>query len=294
MLGQQKRRFAMAEHERANALSFKELERQGWGAKADNYDAFAGQITVGAVGPLLDAAGVSSGTRVLDVASGPGYVAAGAAARGADAIGVDFATHMVTMAQRRYPTIEFREGDAENLAFHAGSFDAVVCAFGILHLADPDKAIAEAYRVLRPDGRYAFTVWSGPDRHDFFALVLQALHAHGNTQVPLPPAPPIFRFSDPAECRKALTQAGFVDASVVELALQWRAPSADAILDCIYKSTVRTAMMLEHQTPDALDRIHRAIRESAQRFARGGTYEIAWPAMLAAARKPNTPFTAIS
>jgi SAM-dependent methyltransferase len=228
------------------------------------------------------------GTQILDVATGPGYVAAGADARGAHAIGIDFAADMVAAARRRYPRIEFREGDAENLAFDPESFDAVVCAFGILHIADPDKAIAEAYRVLRPDGRFAFTVWAGPDRHDFFAIVLKALEAHGNTQVSLPPAPPIFRFSDPGECRKALTQAGFVDVSVVELALKWSAPSIEAILDCIYKSTVRTSMVLERQTPAARDRIHEAIHESAERFAQHGAYEIAWPAVLAAARKPRS------
>lgn len=273
----------------ADAPSFKELERQGWGAKADDYDTFAGQITVGAVAPLLDAAGVRAGMRALDVACGPGYVAGSANARGAHAIGVDFAANMIAEARRRYPGVEFSEGDAENLAFDAASFDAVVCAFGILHFADPDKAIAEAYRVLRPDGRYAFTVWMGPDRHDLFAIVLRALETHGNMQVSLPPAPPIFRFSDPAECRRALTQAGFMDTSVSELALGWRAPSVDTILNCIYKSTVRTSMMLERQTPDALDSIHRAIRVGAERFMRGGEYEMAWPAVLAAAQKPNLP-----
>ena len=55
-----------------DATSFKELERQGWGAKADNYDAFAGQLTAGAVAPLLEAAGVRAGMRVIDVACGPG------------------------------------------------------------------------------------------------------------------------------------------------------------------------------------------------------------------------------
>ncbi len=277
----------MVKHE-AEHTTFKELERQGWGAKADNYNALAGQITIGAVAPLLDATGVCAGTRILDVATGPGYVAAGAEARGAHAIGIDFATDMVAQARRRYPNMDFREGDAENLAFDPASFDAVVCAFGMLHIADPDRAITEAYRVLRPDGRFAFTVWAGPDRHDFFAIVLKALEAHGNTQVALPPAPPIFRFSDPAECRKALMQAGFVDASVGELALQWRAPSVEAILDCLYKGTVRTSMVLEHQTPQARERIHQAIRDSAERFAHDGAYEIAWPAVLAAARKPRS------
>jgi hypothetical protein len=52
-------------------------------------------------------------------------------------------------------------------------------------------------------------------------------------------------------------------------------------LDCIYKGTVRTAAVLERQTPDAIDRIHRAIREGAERFTRDGTYEMAWPAVLA-------------
>ena len=60
-------------------------------------------------------------------------------------------------------------------------------------------------------------------------------------------------------------------------------------LDFIYKGTVRTAMVLERQTPDALDRIHRAIREDAKCFARGGGYRFAWPKVLAAARKPNPP-----
>jgi ubiquinone/menaquinone biosynthesis C-methylase UbiE len=82
----------------ADAPSFKQLERQGWGAKAEYYDAFPGQITIGAVEPLLDAVSVRAGTRVLDVASGPGYVAAGADARGAHTVGIDFAANMVAEA----------------------------------------------------------------------------------------------------------------------------------------------------------------------------------------------------
>jgi hypothetical protein len=77
-----------------------------------------------------------------------------------------------------------------------------------------------------------------------------------------------------------LTRAGFVDASVIELPLKGRAPSFEAILDCIYKGTVRTAAVLERQTPDAIDRIHRAIRTGVERFMRDGGYEMAWPAPM--------------
>jgi hypothetical protein len=65
-------------------------------------------------------------------------------------------------------------------------------------------------------------------------------------------------------------------------------PAKRATLDGIYKSTVRTAALLERQTPDAIDRIHRAIGEGAEHLRRDGAYEMAWPAVLAAARKPRT------
>ena len=86
--------------------------------------------------------------RVLDVGSGPGYVAAAAAARDATAVGVDVAPAMVALARTLHPQVEFVQGDAEHLQFADDSFDAVVANFAILHLGRPEQAAAEFARVL--------------------------------------------------------------------------------------------------------------------------------------------------
>jgi hypothetical protein len=89
--------------------------------------------------------------------------------------------------------------------------NAVTSLFGLLHFTQPEKAVAEAYRVLR----YAFTVWGQLESHQFLSLVLDAIKTHGNMEVPLPPAPPFFRFSEYKECQRVLTEAGFLDVALV-------------------------------------------------------------------------------
>lgn len=266
--------------------SFEALEREAWDAKAAFYDAWVGRITAGAAGPLLDAVGAAAGTFLLDVACGTGQVAAAAARRGAHALGVDFAPTMIAEAERTFPDVAFRLADAGALPFTDADFDAVVSAFGVLHFADPEAAFAEASRVLRPGGRFAFTVWAPPDRNDFFRLVLAAISAHGRLDVDLPPAPPLFRFADPHECRRALEAAGFADVSTREIPLDFHPPSAPAVVEMIERSTVRMALILERQSPDAAERIRQAIADGAESFLGPEGYRLAMPAMLTAATRP--------
>src|SRR6266851_197788 len=200
---------------------FQNFERAGWQQAAEHYgDAFGG-LTSRTADALLDAAGVSSGTRVLDVATGPGYIAASAAARGARVTGLDSSAAMIALARTHQPAIDFREGDAEALPFDAESFDAVVMNFGMLHLARPDAAIAEAHRVLRPGRRFAFTVWGAPELALGFGLVVRAVEKYGEPGVGLPEGPPFFQFSDAVACRTTLNAAGFSDVDVVTLPLTW-------------------------------------------------------------------------
>jgi hypothetical protein len=139
--------------------------------------------------------------------------------------------------------------------------------------------------VLRSGGRYVFTVWKGPPDHDFFRLVGDAIAAHG-ARVDLPPAPPMFRFAEPDEARRAMEAAGFADVTVAELPLVWEIDGPRDVLAYVEKCTMRIAMVLDRQTEVARARIFAAILDGASAFRRGGGYEVAWPAILAAGRKP--------
>lgn len=265
--------------------AFRMFEHAGWESIPERYNESFADLTTQAIGPLLGAADARGGVRLLDVATGPGYVAGAAAQRGATVMGVDFSAAMVAQARRRYPTLEFREGDAEALALPDGSFDAVVMNFGLLHLGRPEQALAEGQRVLRSGGRIAFTVWATPEKALGFGIVLRAIQTHGTMNVPLPPGPPFFRFSEPRECRRVLLEAGFVTPAVTRVEQVWRLRSPDALFEIMQRSTVRTAGLLRAQTPEALDAIRADIRHAADAHRKGDRIELSMPAILASAIK---------
>lgn len=266
--------------------AFRDFEQQGWEKAAGGYHDSFGGLTIQAVGPLLDAAGAGPGVRLLDVASGPGYVAAAAAKRGAKVIGVDFAAAMVAQARERYPDLEYREGDAEALPFADSSFDAIVMNFGLLHVGRPEQALSEACRVLRAGGRVGFTVWAKPEEAVAFGMVLGAVEAHGNVNVQLPSGPPFFRFSDPEECRRALLAAGFAKPGVVQIPQVWRLRSPDVVFEAFWRSSVRTAALLRAQSAEALATIRNAVGQATLAHQKGGGIELSMPAVLASAAKP--------
>jgi len=264
--------------------AFSVFEHAGWERAALPYANFWSGLTRQTIEPLLDAVRAAPGVRLLDVACGPGLLAAAAVRRGATVVGVDFSSTMVAEAGNRFPFLEFRQGNAEALPFSDGCFDAVAMNFGLLHLAQPEQALREARRVLRPGGRVGFTVWCAPGEAIGLALVLDAINAHGNLKVPLPPGPPFFRYSDPSVSRRALLDAGFARPEVTWVSQLWRLPSPDALFDAMYDGSVRTAGLLRAQTPEALRAIRVALRRAAEAYARGGAVELPMPAVLARAR----------
>jgi SAM-dependent methyltransferase len=264
--------------------TFKSLEHEGWNERARFYDDYTSRMTSHAIVPLLDAANVRPGVRVLDVCCGPGTASAEAVRRGAQVIGVDLSQEMIDVARSKELGADFRAGDAEALPFTNQSFDCAICNFGILHLPEPERGIAEAARVLVRGGRYAFSTWRGPDASPFFRAIMGSVTAHGSMDVGLPPAPPPFRFADPSEAGRVMEGAGFSDVRFVDVPIVLECPAEDAV-DWIKRATVRMSLLIEAQAPAARTRIEQTIREKFQEFARGDTLRVPIPAIVVSGAK---------
>jgi SAM-dependent methyltransferase len=267
--------------------AFTEFEHEGWERVADKYDSTWSTSTRQFIRPLLDAAKVSAEMSVLDVGCGPGYVSAAAAERGAKPIGLDFSMEMIAIAKRMFPGIEFYEGDAQNLPFADATFDRAVASFSLLHVADPQRATAEAERILKPGGKFALTTWAKIEENPFIKLVDDAIQAHANVDVDLPPGPPFYLFENEDEFRRAFERAGFdgLSMSFKVHTIRWQVPSARFIFDAELKAGVRTAGLLARQTPDALQKIQSAIETSVRRYTTNGGFAIPKAAYVVAVSK---------
>jgi SAM-dependent methyltransferase len=265
--------------------TFKSLEQSGWTEKASAYDGHFATITDQAIGPMLDSVGNLAGRDVLDICCGTGNLAAASAARGGRVTGVDFAPSMVEIARSKVAAADFRVGDAEALQFQNESFDVALCSFGLWHMSEPDRALAEAARVLKRDGVYAYTTWLPPQQGwDMFDLVAKAIQKHGTMQVDLPPAPPPFRFADEAEAQRALAVQGFRNISIRKNTALWTGTSGEQLLALIFKSIVRLPMIIEAQAPRAREAIEREIMVGAEAMRADGRITMRWPYLLVSAQ----------
>jgi SAM-dependent methyltransferase len=238
--------------------AFEAYEARGWGEKeVSSYDDLAGRVTSQVADPLLDAVEAVAGTRLLDVATGPGYVAARAGQRGAHPVGLDLSETMLAFARDRHRDVEFLRGDACDLPFADGSFDAVVAAFLLLHLGRPERAVVEALRVVVPGGRVAFTVWDVPSRGRWLGVLLDALADVGaDPPAEIPAGPPIFRFADESEFAALLRAGGFSEVSVDTLELSLRLESADELWHGLMAGTVRVGPLVAAQSQVVQDQVY--------------------------------------
>lgn len=225
----------------------REFERAGWNRAAAAYETSFATATQQFIGPLLDAAAIATGARVLDLCCGPGIVGAAAGTRGAIVSGLDFSVAMLAEARRRFPAISFDFGDAEAPPYEDGCFDAVVSNFGIHHVPRPALALAEVHRILRPGKKFAFSIWAGHDENTAWKLVFDAIGRHGDLRASAAP-PPGGGFATAADCLHALEDAGFVGTEASLVRGRWRHQDAASLLAALRAGTARMAAMIDAQT----------------------------------------------
>jgi SAM-dependent methyltransferase len=265
--------------------AFNRFEADGWDAKAAPYLDFWSPITARVFEPLLDAAGVGQGTRLLDVGCGPGELASSATAQGAIPTGIDIAPAMVDLARERHPDLDFQVGSAEELPFEDGSFDAVVANFVLLHLGRPETAIGEWVRVLAPGRRLALSIWDAPSVNRLHGLILDAVDTIDDlVPVDIPEGPPAFRTDE--ELVWLLAAAGLTDVRVHHLGFAVEFADPAELWTGILRSGVRFPPLVNAQPPEVQGRIRAAFDRLASVHGRpDGSIEVPTAIQVASGRR---------
>ncbi|HZM35319.1 MAG TPA: class I SAM-dependent methyltransferase [Burkholderiales bacterium] len=198
-----------------------------WGARAQDWAACVEQVCLPLFGAALDAARVTSGTRLLDAGCGAGLLALLANLRGAQVTALDASPGLLAVARQRLPAADVREGDLEALPFADASFDAVTAVNSLFYAQNMGAAMNELVRVVRPGGRLVVTAWGPPERCEFLSAVMPAL---GPLMPPPPPgAPPPHpgALAEPGALAGVLKAAGLNVVEEGEVVCPFVFPSAE-------------------------------------------------------------------
>ena len=189
---------------------------------AGDFGVVAKTIT-GSAEAFVDSLEIPAAARVLDIACGTGNTAIPLARRGAVVTGVDIAPNLLVQARERATaenlTIQFDEGDAEELPYRDGSFDVVTTMFGAMFAPRPDLVIFEISRVLKSGGLLAMGNWNPAS---FTGQMFKVGYLH----TPPPPgiSPPLL-WGDDTTVRERLSP-DFVDIKTEIVPIEFNLPTS--------------------------------------------------------------------
>ena len=152
---------------------------------------------------------------------------------------------------------------------------------GVCHVPDQPRALAEVRRVLRQGGKFAMTVWCGPETSPCFAAVYRAIKAHGHPHVSVPSGPDFHQFARRAAAVELLADAGFSNIDVTTVDCVWDLNSPDELFEIYARGTVRVAMLLAKQPPQNLAAIRSALTILVEeQFSQGKRWRVPVPVAL--------------
>jgi ubiquinone/menaquinone biosynthesis C-methylase UbiE len=218
-------------------VKYKETTRTQWQDAADAWYRWGPTLSAW-LGPatemMLDMAGITVGSRVLDVAAGAGEQTIRAARRVGPSgyvVATDIAPNILVCAedavrQAGLTNVETRVMDGENLELEEGAFDAVISRVGLIYFPDQHKALTGMHRALKPGGTVAAIVYSTPENNRFFSLPVSIIRRRAQLAPPLPGQPGPFSLGSPGVLEEAYRTAGFHDVQTRRVAAPLRLPAA--------------------------------------------------------------------
>jgi SAM-dependent methyltransferase len=276
---------------------YRRESRVRWASSAPGWESNADAMrraTMAVSTWMVEAIGPQPGHTVLELAAGPGdtgFLAAELVEPGGELITSDFVPEMLSAAQRRAEAlglrnVRFRQIDAElNMDFPAGSLDGVLCRWGYMLMADPEAALRETRRVLRPGGRVALAAWTGPQENRWSADPVTVLTERGLIEAPADPdAPGQFTWAREGAIAENLDAAGFLDHEIETVGFTNRYASVAEWWDSQTRLSMRTADVAAGMDAATREAVLADLSERAADFAQpDGSLEIPARTWVAAA-----------